>query len=666
MKTTENLSVTLGQQTLNWLSLSYLLMVLPLYGELHPAIYGCALLTIGWRYAIARNRLKPPAALLKNGLALLGMGFIAYLWRGEGFLPAMFNLLVLGCTLKFLEFTSRRHLSLHVLSLYFLTALAFIYHQGLAFTLYLLLVAAINGIALVSIYQTNSYRAQWQLGLRLLLQSLPLMALLFLLIPHAGPLWRLPDIKSATTGLNDEVTPGDIARLSRSSALAFRASFDGTLPAPTERYWRALVHEEFDGKTWRVHPVQQQWQQRQANPFTASTPLKNRINWTGPATTYRIIAEPTQQHWLYSLDFSRPDSAEVLLTPGMTLYAAKPLQQKQLFPLTYFPQTAAQTVLTNQQRQINLQLPASLNPQTHLLATELRLQHRDDRDFAQAAMHYFAGHGFSYTLEPPLLQGNDQIDDFLFGSRRGFCAHFASSFTFLLRAAGIPARMVTGYLGGEYHAQGNYLSLYQFDAHAWTEVWLDNRWQRFDPTLMVAPERASRSIDEILPAGETRLRDPFSLASYRHLLLIAELHAFLADIDYRWTSWVLNYNNQSQEKLLQALFGSRLWGRVFAMIGGMIMVIGLALGINRLARNRLKTDPLLQAYLQACRRLEKQGINREPGETPSALLQRLQQAGHPAGDIMRQITETYLAARYAGAAVHSARRKIRELSRQLR
>ena len=265
-----------------------------------------------------------------------------------------------------------------------------------------------------------------------------------------------------------------------------------------------------------------------------------------------------------------------------------------------------------------------------------------------------------------MLQGDDQIDDFLFGSRRGFCAHFASSFTFLLRAAGIPARMVTGYLGGEYHAAGNYLSLYQFDAHAWTEVWLDNRWQRFDPTLMVAPERASRSIDEILPAGETRLRDPFSLASYRHLLLIAELHAFLADIDYRWTSWVLNYNNQSQEKLLQALFGSRLWGRVFAMTGGMIMVIGLALGINWLARNRAKTDPLLQAYLQACRRLEKQGINREPGETPSALLQRLQQAGHPAGDIMQQITETYLAARYAGAAVSTAHRKIRELSRQLR
>lgn len=666
MKTTESLSPVPGRQTLNWLSFSYLLTLLPLYGELHPAIYGCALGIVGWRYAIAHERLKPPAVLFKNLLALTGIAFIAYYWRGNGLLPAMFNLLVLGCTLKFLEFSSRCHLSRHVLSLYFLAALAFIYHQGFGITLYLLLVVSINSIALLSIYQSTGYRPQGQQGARLLLQSLPLTALLFLLVPHAGPLWRLPDIKSATTGLNDEVSPGDIAQLSRSSALAFRASFDGVVPPPRERYWRALVHEEFDGKTWRVHPVLQQWLQRQTNPFTASVSLTNRINWTGPATVYRIITEPTQQHWLYSLDYSRPESVEVVLTPAMTLYSAKPLQQKQRFPLTYFPQTTPQTASTNYQRQINLQLPANLNPQTRALADTLRLQHPDDRSFVLAAMRYFAGNGFRYTLEPPPLTGRHQIDDFLFGSRRGFCAHFAGGFTFLLRAAGIPARMVTGYLGGEYHEQGNYLSLYQFDAHAWSEVWLDGRWQRFDPTMMVAPDRASRSIDDLLPAEETRLRDPFSLVSYRHVLLIAELNAFLADLDYRWTSWVLNYDNQSQQKLLQDLFGSTLWGRLFAMIGGLILVIGLAFGISWLTKKRSKTDPLLDAYQQACRHLEKQDIRREPGETPLAFAQRLQQSAHPVSDIMQQITDAYLAARYAGADRQMACRQIRRLCRKLK
>lgn len=664
MKTTEHLSVTLGQQTLNWLSLSYLLMVLPLYGELHAAIYACALLTIGWRYAIAREQLKPSSLWLKNSLALLGMVFIAYVWRSSGFLPAMFNLLVLGCTLKFLEFSSRRHLSLHVLSLYFLVALALIYHQGLAFTIYLLLVAGINTIALLSIYQTNSYRAQWQLGLRLLLQSLPLMAVLFLLIPHLGPMWRIPDIKSATTGLNEEVTPGDIAQLSRSSALAFRASFDGPLPPENQRYWRALVHEEFDGKTWRVAPSLRQWYQQQTNPFTAATPLKQLIHWQGPSSTYRLIVEPSNQHWLYSLDLSRPDNDDALLTPVMSLYSPKLLQQKKQIPLSYFPQTTFSSQLTPYVRQINLQLPQG-NPQVRTLAAELRLNNSDDREFAQATMRYLASHGFSYTLEPPTLQGSDQIDDFMFGSRRGFCAHFASSFTFLMRAAGIPARMVTGYLGGEYHADDNYLSLYQFDAHAWSEVWLDNRWQRFDPTLMVAPDRLSRSIDDILPAEETRLRDPFSLTSYRNLLFFAQLHQYLAAIDYRWTSWVLNYNNQSQEQLLRDLFGNNIWGRLFAMLGGLFLVIGLALGINWLARQRIKQDPLVQVYLQACRRLAQRGFIRQQDETPQTFVQRLQAVNHPAAPIMQQLTTHYLTARYAQADNKQAIRQIKILTRQL-
>ena len=664
MKTTEHLSVTLGQQTLNWLSLSYLLMVLPLYGELHAAIYACALLTIGWRYAIAREQLKPSSLWLKNSLALLGMVFIAYVWRSSGFLPAMFNLLVLGCTLKFLEFSSRRHLSLHVLSLYFLVALALIYHQGLAFTIYLLLVAGINTIALLSIYQTNSYRAQWQLGLRLLLQSLPLMAVLFLLIPHLGPMWRIPDIKSATTGLNEEVTPGDIAQLSRSSALAFRASFDGPLPPENQRYWRALVHEEFDGKTWRVAPSLRQWYQQQTNPFTAATPLKQLIHWQGPSSTYRLIVEPSNQHWLYSLDLSRPDNDDALLTPVMSLYSPKLLQQKKQIPLSYFPQTTFSSQLTPYVRQINLQLPQG-NPQVRTLAAELRLNNSDDREFAQATMRYLASHGFSYTLEPPTLQGSDQIDDFMFGSRRGFCAHFASSFTFLMRAAGIPARMVTGYLGGEYHADDNYLSLYQFDAHAWSEVWLDNRWQRFDPTLMVAPDRLSRSIDDILPAEETRLRDPFSLTSYRNLLFFAQLHQYLAALDYRWTSWVLNYNNQSQEQLLRELFGNHIWGRLFAMLGGLFLVIGVALGIHWLARHRVKQDPLVQVYLQACRRLAQRGFIRQQDETPQTFVQRLQAVNHPAAPIMQQLTTHYLTARYAQADNKQAIRQIKILTRQL-
>lgn len=666
MKSTESLSVTLNPQTLHWISLSYLLMLLPLYSELTPLIYIGGVSIIGWRYAIASNKLKPPQVWLKNLLAILCMVGIALLWRTVGLLPAMLNLLVAGCTLKFLEFNSRRHLSFHVLSLFFLTALTLIYHQSIGFTLYTIVVITLNAIALLSIYQVGQYQHQARLGLRLLLQSLPLMMVMFVLIPHVGPMWRLPDIKKATTGLSDNVAPGDIAELSRSSALAFRASFEGEFPPAATRYWRALVLEQFDGQRWQVAPELHYWQQQQRNPYITRRPVTEQINWQGRSETYRILAEPTQQQWLYSLDYSRPNQNDVFLTPAHTLFAEKPLQQKQQILLTYFPQTVPQSNLSAGQRARDLQLPANLNPQTTAWVAQLRRQYPDDLAYAQAVMRYF-NQGFSYTLRPPVLQGINQIDDFLFGSRRGFCAHYASAFTYMMRVAGIPARMVTGYLGGEENATGQYLSLYQYDAHAWSEVWLNNRWQRFDPTLMVAPDRAEQTIDDVLPADETRLRDPFNLASYRHVLLLAQLHSFLADMDYRWSVWVLNYNNQSQQQLLADWFGSSIWARALAMLSGLIATAVAIFAIAWLTRKREKIDPLLRAYLQACARITKKyGITRRHDETPQQFMQRVESEVSVIQKTIRQITDCYQAARYrADNDAISARKQIRKLTRQL-
>ncbi len=407
MKSTESLSVTLNPQTLRWISLSYLLMLLPLYSELTPLIYIGGVSIIGWRFAIANNKLKPPPARLKNLLVVLCMVGMAFLWRSVGLLPAMLNLLVAGCTLKFLEFNSRRHLSFHVLSLFFLAALTLIYHQGIGFMLYTVVVIALNTIALLSIYQTGQYRQQARLGVRLLLQSLPLMMVMFVLIPHLGPLWRLPDIKKTTTGLSDNVSPGDIAELSRSSALAFRARFNGPFPPKSARYWRALVLEQFDGQRWQIAPALRDWQQQQLNPFTSHRPIKEQINWQGRHQSYRILAEPTQQQWLYSLDYSRPNQSGVLLTPAHTLFAEKPLQQKQQILLTYFPETVPESTLSSIQRARDLQLPANLNPQTTEWVAQLRRQYSDDRAYARAVMLYFS-QGFTYTLRPQVLQGVNQ------------------------------------------------------------------------------------------------------------------------------------------------------------------------------------------------------------------------------------------------------------------
>lgn len=660
------LSLSGASLTLFWLSLSYLLMILPLYSELHVSVYGCSILTLLWRYRMTVSPRQPPSIWVTNGLALIGCAGIYLLWRQLGFLPAMLNMLVLGCTLKFFEFNSKRHLSLHVLSLFFLCALTFIYHQSLGFTLLAIAVCLFNLLALLSIYQLTSWQRQIKTASALLLQSIPLMVCLFLLLPHLGPMWRLPDVKKATTGLSDSIAPGDIAELSRSNALAFRADFQGPIPPPTQQYWRAIVLEQFDGIRWSVHPNIKSWLNWQQNPFTQPARIADHLKWQGPSYAYRLIVEPTQQSWLYSLDYSKPAENDLFLTPVLSIYANKPIQQKRQVQLTYFPQANLQQQLSKEELRANTALPANINPETRQLVQELRLSYPSDPAFVTATMQFFARDQLVYTLQPSPLSGMNQIDDLLFSTKRGFCAHFAGAFTFMMRAAGIPARMVTGYLGGDVDPSGQFVSVYQSNAHAWVEVWMNHRWQRFDPTTMVAPGRAISGIDDVLPADETRLRDPFNLSSYRNTLLLAQLNVWLTEIDYRWSVWVLNYDNQQQEALLKQLFGGNILGRAALMIGGFLLTILFVVGGKKLSRRGPKPDALLVVYQQSCQILSKKyGVNRAVAETPTQFLHRLDSLPEAARTVMQQITQLYEAAQYAGANRHETLRRIKQLKRQL-
>lgn len=649
--------------TLLWLTLSYLLLTLSLVQELHPGIYLCALLILIWRYRITWWQAKAPPPWLLNGLALAGLAALYFLWQQQGFLPAMLNLLVLGCTLKFMEFGSRRHLSWHAISLFFLCALTFIYQQSLAFTLLMSLVVLLNTLGLLSIYQQTGWQAQARQVGRLLLLSLPLMWCLFVLLPHLGPMWRLPDVKKATTGLSDSLAPGEVAELSRSSALAFRARFADTVPPVSRLYWRALVLEAFDGGRWSIASSQAEWVRQQTQGYRPAVwPLTGE--WGGPTADYSLIVEPTQQHWLYSLDYSQPDEKDVLLTPTGTLISRPALQQKRQIRLRHYPQANPQLTLSAWQRKVDLQLPSGINPQTNQRVAELRMAHPDETELVQAMLSFFAEQGLVYTLYPPVLNGPNQIDDLLFGSRRGFCAHFAGALVYMLRQAGIPARMVTGYLGGELSADGEFISVYQFNAHAWVEAWWQGRWQRLDPTLMVAPDRAESNLDQLLPADETRLRDPFSLASYSQTRAVAWLHQWLSELDYRWSVWVLNYDNRRQEQWLSGWFGNSLLARGCLMLGGLLVTLGLVWILHSRRQTRPVRDPLLQAYRLACARIEREyGRRREPHETPQQYLQRLTDLPAPVQQRMMAITDWLVAARYRQQDGAEARRQIRQLLR---
>lgn len=655
-----------NRTTLAWISASYVLAVLPLYSELSPLIYGIALLAIGWRYAIEQGRSRMPSQRQLNTAAVLGALLIALLSPQLGLVGSIFNLLVMGCTLKFLEFRQRRDLGLHILALFFLGGLSFVYHQHWLVTLYLLASVLLNTSALISLYQPTNRREQLRQASLLVAQSIPVMLLLFVILPRLGPLWQMPQTQRAITGLGEAVNTENITELTRSSDLVFRASFSGT--PPSERYWRTLVHESFDGHSWHMSPELRDWQNRQQSrryqPWRAPPSTQSG---QGASVEYRLYTEPSNQSWIYSLVLSSSSDPALIETPVQTLITPAPLTQKRQFTLRYFPQQPIEPELPADRRQQNLALPNGGNPQTRAMAAKLRRQFPDDdRALMQSALRYYREQPFSYTLNPPPLSG-DSIDQFLFSTRAGFCAHYASSLAFILRAAGIPARLVSGYLGGEYHPEDDYVSVHQFDAHAWVEAWFPGGWQRVDPTLMVAPERVEQGLDSLMRDQGFLAQDPLSLSRYRHIALLNDLRLALASLDYHWTVWILNYDTQTQDGLLKRWFASGVGGRLFVLLGGALLALAIAVALGWLYQRKRPQDPLLRLYLRACQHLARAGVPRQPAETPSTYRDRLLLQGHPAARVFEQITAVYLQGRYAHPGDQATELpRLRLLVRQLR
>ena len=651
--------------TLLWLTLSYLMLVIPLYAQLNPLIYLGALIAIGWRYSSHLRGHQPPKRWLLNTIALIAGAFIIPLWWYGNLLQAMINLLVLAISLKFLEFHEKRDVSVHILALLFLSGVLFVYEQQIAMALYQLVIQLLCIATLLSLYLPGLWQQQMKMAGKLLLQSLPLMLLLFILMPRLDPMWRMPDAKMATTGLSEKVAPEDISRLVRSSDRVFRATFSG--PVPTVRYWRVMVHEWFDGHVWSTSPTLSAWFNAvKQGSGQGIRPIK-RPDWQGSPQPYTLLLEPNSAHWIYALERSIGPEKELLLTPYQGLYSRTPTLQARQLALSYYPEPGQPGKLSDLTRKLDLQLPRHGNPRSRELAQQWRRASQNDAEVAQRAMDYFRSQGFTYTLEPPLLRG-DSIDQLLFDTKQGFCAHYASAFAFLMRAAGIPARLATGYLGGEYDESGHFVSVYQFDAHAWVELWLDGQWQRFDPTLMVTPDRLNLGLDQVTDA-DFLATDPLSLSRYRGIPLLNELRLVVALVDFRWSVWVLNFNPEQQQKLLAGWWGDQSWGRLLTLICGLLMTALIAWLIHRLFRPQTRHDPLLRAYLFACRRLAQQGYPRQPHETALQYAQRFTHTGHEAAPLLEEITALFNAAHYRHwnkAQRLKAANTIRRLSQRLR
>lgn len=582
-----------------WLLATGAVTLAPHLEHLPPQIAALAALLVGWRTFLAvGGRALPPRFILVGLAAAIVAAVLVEFHQFFGKEPGVALLAgLLG--LKLLETRSIRDGRSVVLLCLFLQLAQFLYRQDLT-------IAALSGlgalgtVASLLALQGSPAPFRHRLGdaLRLLAQALPLMLVLFLLFPRVqGPLWGLPaDAYSRVGGLSDTMAPGDLARLGESADIAFRVEFQGDPPPASERYWRGPVLTKFDGHTWRAGFLQ----------IADAPPYQPR----GPAYAYAITLEPHNQLWLLGLDFPAA-TPQARFSSDFQLVAREPVQSRRRIELVSYPHTPVgldESALTLRQA---LMLPPRLNPRTVALGQRLRDQAATPDDIPPLAIDYFRRAGLMYTLEPAPL-ARDDVDAFLFDTHQGFCEHFAAAFVVTLRAAGVPARVVTGYQGGEFNPIDGTLVVRQSDAHAWTEVWLAGRgWVRIDPTAASAPRRIDGGLAAALP-DSARLP----------LLVRADLpwlHALRNRLDAlgnSWNQWVLGYNPARQRDLLSTLgVGNPDWQPLAALLAGACTVVMAALTAWAL-RKRTRADAIDRAWHKVCERLSAAGLPRAAWEGP--------------------------------------------------
>jgi transglutaminase-like putative cysteine protease len=407
----------------------------------------------------------------------------------------------------------------------------------------------------------------------------------------------MPQDANASSGLSDTMAPGTMSRLSLSDAVAFRVAFNDKVPAREQLYWRGPVLWDFDGTTWR-----------RGHNATLQRPALTDAN---TPVDYSVTLEPHNKRWLFALDMPTKLSIPADLAPDFQMLSREPVNVRTRYNATSQLSYRANLNEPPQQLQRALVLPQGYNPQTRRLAAEWRAGNNSDIALIRSAINYYSLNGFEYTLEPPLL-GMNSVDDFLFTTRKGFCEHYAGSFVVLMRAAGIPARVVTGYQGGEYNELGNFYVLRQYDAHAWAEVWLqDQGWVRIDPTAAISPARIQSGLNAALP-GNAEL--PFFARTQSPILL--KLRFNLDALTNQWNQWVLGYDTERQFAFLTRLGMEDITWQKLAlnMLAGVSLLVGIftLIMLRRLVVRQ--TDAVQAAWLKVCRKLGKAGLPRAPHE----------------------------------------------------
>ena len=592
-----------------------------------------------WRTYVAVGGLALPRKwiLILIAVGSLGGIYISYgriLGRDSGI-----ALLVVMLALKLLEMATLRDAMVLIFIAYFLVITNFLDSQTILTSVFMLFVMWMITATMIGFqFRTRQpgYRQQLRSAAVMLLQATPLMLVLFLLFPRVqGPLWGMPqDTYSGVTGLSEDMSPGSVSNLLTSDAVAFRVNFESAdMPATQQLYWRGPVMWDFDGQTWSASRI----------PYG----LPRTFEPLDRAVEYTVTVEPHGKRWLFALDLPGRTPPRSMMTGDFQMLFQTAVTNRLRYDMISNLKYRDAADLARYDRQRALRLPPAANPRTRELANVMRGRATDERAYLNAVLGMFRNQNYSYTTTPPLL-GTNPVDEFLFTTLAGYCEHYASAFAVLMRAGGIPSRIVTGYQGGEINTVGNYMIVRQADAHAWVEVWLAGEgWTRVDPTAAVSPARVQSGAVAAVPQGEAL---PLLLRGDMRWLHRARLTWDL--LANSWNQAVLGYTLDNQRQLMRRIgIDDATWQSMLMVMFAVTGVITLALALVTLRKLRaLRPDPAVVAYGRFCERLARRGLSRHPSEGPTAFSRRAAAARPDLAAGLAAISDVYVRLRYAREA----------------
>ena len=557
------------------------------------------------------------------------------------------GLLAVMAGLKPMEMRSHRDRMITAFLAHFIVITGLFKSETLFITLYMFVSVLVTTAVMIHLNHPQPMRKNLKLARRIMLEAAPLMVALFLLFPRVqGSLWGIKTKHQGFTGFSGSLELGDVTRLVRNDKVAFRAEFRHTIPEPDRLYWRGIVFDTFNGRGW--NPVNRAMQRLE--------PVKGK-----DLLEYTLTLEPHGQRWVFALDM--PIGGKGIgqrigpVRDDLTLRTYRRIKRKRRFALKSY--TVYNTGPWRKWEQGFKTLQGASNPKALALAREWKKQGLLPEQIIDAALNYFGDHAFVYTLNAPPLK-KEVIDSFLFESRKGYCEHYASAFVFLIRATGVPARVVGGYLGGQKNPYSNFLVVRQADAHAWAEVWLDGKgWFRVDPTAVVAPERITGGVASALAFDEipSFLIDPeFGwLSGYWQ-----DIRFGWDAINLQWDVWFSGYSYFEQKALL-ARIGVETLDRISQMkllvaASALIVLAALALFIRQLLQTDAPHNPVRRIYQRFCAKMERIGFPRRPAEGPRDYADRMIASHGELGTaseqdrkrLISEITDIYIKLRYAG------------------